>query len=92
MNDIIDRLLLLFELEDIKMPWLESQTGVKVDRWHTIKKGKVMRTTELESIYHVYPEYKVWLATGMEMPEHGQVSPMTKRTQKDLNRQVTGSE
>ena len=38
-----------------------------------------MRTSELEAIQAIYPEYAVWLSTGLEIPEAGHVSPMTKR-------------
>jgi len=81
MNEIIDRFIQLVELEHIKMPWLERQTGIKQDRWHSIKKRKVMRTSELEAMYKICPEYQIWLATGFEVPELGQISPMTKDAQ-----------
>lgn len=79
MNLIIDRFLLIVEYEDIRMPWLESQTGIEAKRWHSIKQRKVMRTSELEMFNNVFPEYKVWLNTGLEIPEAGHISPMTKR-------------
>ncbi|AHK15571.1 hypothetical protein R615_06815 [Thalassolituus oleivorans R6-15] len=79
MNRIIDRFLLLIEIEDRKMPWLESETGINKKRWTNIKQRKIMRTEELEAIQAIYPEYAVWLSTGLEIPEAGHISPMTKR-------------
>lgn len=79
MELIIDRFLLILEAEDIKMPWLESQTEISAGRWHDVKKRKVMRTSELDAFNKIFPEYKVWLSTGLEIPEAGHVSPMTKR-------------
>ena len=82
MNDIVERLSLLIETEKITMTWLERQTGIKRKRWYAIKERKVMRTSELEAVQKIYPEYKVWLSSGMEFPEHGQISPETKEIPK----------
>lgn len=83
MESIIDRFLLIVEAEDIRMPWLEGETKIGAGRWHDIKKRKVMRTSELEAFNKIYPQYKVWLATGIEIPEEGHISPMTKRAHTD---------
>jgi hypothetical protein len=83
MNSTIDRFLLIIEYENIKMPWLEEITGIEVTRWRNIKKRGVMRTSELDAFNKAYPEYSVWLATGLEIPQEGYVSPMTKRGAKE---------
>jgi hypothetical protein len=82
MKTTIDRFLLIVEFEGIKMPWLEKETGIKSKRWHTVKQEKVMRTSEVEAIQTLYPEYAVWLSTGIEIPEAGHISPMTKRAKR----------
>lgn len=82
MNPIVDRFLLIIKYEDIRMPWLEKQTGIEAKRWHSIKQRKVMRTSELEAIQTLYPDYAVWLSTGIEIPEAGHISPMTKRAKR----------
>jgi hypothetical protein len=84
MNTIIDRFLLILQEEQRLMPWLELQTGIPRKRWTNIKQRGVMRTEELEAIYKLYPEYEVWLATGKEYPQQGQISPMTKRAHASL--------
>lgn len=89
MNTIIDRFLLILREEGRQMPWLESETGISRKRWTNIKQRGVMRTEELEAIYAIYPEYEVWLATGREYPEAGQISPMTKRASNKLKNQPT---
>jgi len=38
----------------------------------------------LEKIAEEYPEYGYWLATGKEIPEVGQISPMTESTRQNL--------
>lgn len=78
-ESIVDRFLLLLDFEKNKMPWLEGQTGIDAKRWHGVKQRKVMRTSELDAVLKIYPNYAYWLTTGKEIPEAGQISPMTKR-------------
>ena len=84
MDTIVDRFLETLIAEGIKMPWLEEVTGIETKRWHNIKQRKVMRTEELEAVLRVWPEYSYWMTTGSELPEAGQISPMTKRAQRQL--------
>lgn len=39
-----------------------------------------MKASEVEALTTVWPEYAYWLATGHELPETGQISPMTKKS------------
>tara|TARA_R110001583_G_scaffold136559_1_gene288382 strand:- start:65 stop:319 length:255 start_codon:yes stop_codon:yes gene_type:complete len=82
MKSIVDRFLLLVSAEGVKMPWLEEQTGIEAKRWHTVKQRKGMRTSELETIIAIWPEYAYWLTTGQELPDAGQISPSTKQAQR----------
>jgi len=34
---------------------------------------------EIEGLISVWPEYAYWLVTGLELPESGQISPLTKK-------------
>ncbi len=34
---------------------------------------------EVEALIDVWPDYAYWLVTGKELPESGQVSPLTKK-------------
>ena len=86
MDSISDRFKQLEDAEGFKMPWLEEQTGVKAKRWHTIKQRGDMRSSELSCLIDLWPEYAYWLTTGMELPEAGQISPMTKRAQRQLKK------
>jgi hypothetical protein len=75
-----DRLSLWMDMERIKSPFLEQRTGIKADRWRCIKSGRTeLRASEIQALKKVCPEYCYWLATGEELPEAGQVSPMTKK-------------
>ena len=83
MESTVDRFLVIFEHERLTAPWLEKSTGVEATRWRNIKQRKVMRTSELDSVVKLFPEYAYWLATGDELPEAGQISPMTKQAQRE---------
>lgn len=52
------------------------------------KRGQI-RSEEIEEIGKAFPDYKLWLAFGEEMPEAGQISPMTKAIMNDLQTQRT---
>ncbi|WP_221801660.1 hypothetical protein [Oceanobacter mangrovi] len=79
MSAVVDRLNLLLDLEKVKMPWLEQKTGIKAGKWHKVRRREnEMKTSELEAIAQVWPEYAYWLTTGLELPAAGQISPMTK--------------
>ncbi len=43
-----------------------------------------MRTSELDAVLSLFPEYALWITTGKEIPEAGQISPMTKKAQRTL--------
>ena len=82
MEKAVDRFILLIETEDIKLPWLESVTGITSKRWSNVKyKAAEMRAEELVALGKVFKEYAFWLTTGEELPEAGQISPMTKKAQ-----------
>ena len=84
MESITERFLVIWDFERLEAKWLEKETAVKEARWYTIRKTKDMRTSELEKVQDIFPEYRYWLSTGQELPEAGQVSPMTKRAQRAL--------
>ncbi|CUS41990.1 MAG: hypothetical protein VB954_00110 [Thalassolituus sp.] len=84
MESIVDRFLVLVIAEGVKMPWLAAQTNIEAKRWHTIKQRKGMRTSELEAVIAIWPEYAYWLTTGKEIPDSGQISPSTKQAMRRL--------
>ena len=80
MNEPSERLRLLMDAEKVSAPWLERETGIDKYRWGNVKNGKAkMLVTEIQELSKVWPEYAYWLATGQELPEAGQISPMTKK-------------
>ena len=86
MESILDRSVLLTQLENIKMPWLQEQTGISSSRWNKVKTAQnEMRASDIEALNKVWPEYDYWLSTGLEIPEAGQISPMTKKVTRLMN-------
>jgi len=80
MSEPIDRFKALIQIEQVKMPWLEEQTGISKSRWSNVRDGKAkMLASEIQALASIWPEYALWLTTGNELPDAGQVSPMTKQ-------------
>ncbi|MBL4799308.1 MAG: hypothetical protein JKY50_18035 [Oleispira sp.] len=84
METILNRFVLLVQVENVKMPWLEEKTGVVASRWNKVKTGQnEMRASDIDALILVWPEYAYWLVTGKEIEEVGQIGPLTKRTHKN---------
>ncbi|MGB3608811.1 MAG: XRE family transcriptional regulator [Cellvibrio sp.] len=86
--NVIDRVKLLKTLEGISYADLCEKTGIEKKRLENVIAGKAkLRHEEIESIGKAWPEYMLWLAYETELPEAGQISPMTKAAQKELGTQ-----
>lgn len=90
--DVIDRIKLLIEEEKLTRESLASITGVSYTRWQTVlnRKGKA-RHDDIEALGKAFPNYAYWIAYGTEIPEAGQISPMTKKAQRDYRETGTDS-
>ncbi|WP_276679072.1 hypothetical protein [Thalassolituus oleivorans] len=78
----IDRLKLIWDEERLTATWLADRTGIDEKRWRSVRAKRVeIRGSEIEQISKIFPEYGYWLLTGIELPEAGQISPMTKKAQ-----------
>ena len=42
----------------------------------------------IEKVAEIYPQYGYWIGTGLEIPEVGQISPMTEQAREELNLKV----
>lgn len=86
--DVIDRINLIIEAEKLSREMLSQRTGINYTRWtNALQRKAKLRHEEIEAIGKAWPEYMLWLAYGIEKPEAGQVSPMTKAAQKELGTQ-----
>jgi len=82
--NITERLNAVIEEEGANRPFLEKQTGIKAKRWSNVQSGQAKAyAEEIEAIAKIWPEYSYWLVTGEEVAEVGQVSPLTKRANKN---------
>ena len=85
--DVIERLELIKQLEGFSRDALADECGIKRERLkNTVQRKQRLLFEDLEKVQQRWPEYAYWLTTGLEIPEAGQISPMTKRTQLALKR------
>ncbi|EIK44689.1 hypothetical protein O59_002412 [Cellvibrio sp. BR] len=86
---IKERLIEILKHEEIKNPKLEELTGISRYTWQNIrnKPEREIKEEEIDAIANLFKEYRFWLISGEEMPEAGQVSPMTKAAQSELGTQ-----
>lgn len=86
--DVIERLNKIIEFERVSRDTLSQRTGISYTRWtNALQRKAKLRHEEIEAIGKAWPEYKLWIAYGEELPEAGQISPMTKAAQKELRTQ-----
>jgi hypothetical protein len=52
-----------------------------------LRRKVALRSKELSSIAALFPEFEYWILSGKELPQAGQISPMTKATQSELGTQ-----
>lgn len=86
--DEIDRLKLLFGVIDSSKKSVLEKLGIDYNRFAQVMGRKqALRANELIQIANEFPEHEYWILTGKEIPEAGQISPMTKAAQKELGTQ-----
>jgi len=87
--NITERLNAIIEEEGVNRPFLEKQTGIKAKRWTNVQSGQAKAyAEEIEALCKIWPEYTMWLTSGIEIPEAGQISPLKKRAHKTLNKNL----
>lgn len=86
-----ERINLVIRQEGWTRPQLEEETGIKAKRWENVC-GNLAKPygEEIEALCRIWPEYTFWLATGNEMPEIGQISPLTKQAHQTLKTRPVG--
>lgn len=77
--DVLERIKAIEKQEKIGREDLALKAGIKYTRLRNAVGGQVkLRHEEIIAIANVFPEYAHWLAFGKELPDAGQISPMTK--------------
>lgn len=85
----IDRIREIEKAEGLTREELAMKCGMKYTRLRNVIGGQAeVRVSDLAAIAEALPEYEVWLFTGKEYPEVGQISPKTKQT-KDSDKDET---
>lgn len=87
-DPVIERINAVLSFEKITREELCRATDIGYSRWTNVLQGKAkLRHDEIIAFGKAYPEYKHWIAFDEELPEAGQISPMTKAAQKELGTQ-----
>ncbi|CAA0100674.1 Uncharacterised protein [BD1-7 clade bacterium] len=77
--DIVERLKLLLKAKKVSRPKLGKMTHVSAERWASVVNRKVnVRIDEILEVCELWPMYRHWLIFGEELPESGQISPITE--------------
>lgn len=71
---------------------VSEATGIKEERCKTIRYDKRanLRTSELDLMAERYPEYSLWLRTGLVDPANGEISPDGEGTSRDFTNPNAG--
>jgi len=79
----IERIKEIEKAENLSREELAMKCGIKYTRLRNVVGGQAeVRASDLAGIAEAFPEYEVWLFTGKEYPQDGQISPATKKGQK----------
>lgn len=63
-----------------------DKTGIKKATVENIERElQKINGDQISAIVETFPEYAYWLTTGKELPEVGQISPMTEKTRHEMN-------
>ncbi len=84
-NDFLERVKEIEKYEQLGREDLAMKAGMKYTRLRNLLGGQGQpRLEDIEALTSAFPEYKHWLVFGEELPEAGQISPMTKEQIKVL--------
>ncbi|MFC3115966.1 helix-turn-helix domain-containing protein [Cellvibrio fontiphilus] len=84
----IERIKEIEKAEGLSREELAMKCGMKYTRLRNVIGGQAeVRASDLAVIASAFPEYEVWLFTGKEYPNEGQISPITKITLGELGTQ-----
>ena len=86
--ELTERIKEIEKTEQLTREDLARKIGLTYTRLRNLVGGQTkFRMDDLEAIANKFPEYEYWIYTGKELPESGQISPMTKAAQKELGTQ-----
>tara|TARA_R110001592_G_scaffold246427_1_gene508276 strand:- start:112111 stop:112365 length:255 start_codon:yes stop_codon:yes gene_type:complete len=55
---------------------LEDKTGIDRDTWRNVRYAKQkVNEDHIVAVCEAFPEYRLWIETGLTAPDSGQISP-----------------
>lgn len=79
-------------IDKASMDELVKRTEISGTRWRTVRYDKRTRisTQEVAALVNLYPEYALWLSSGVIAPECGQTSPEYDEAHSKLSKPHAG--
>ncbi|CAN8139368.1 Helix-turn-helix domain-containing protein [uncultured Thiomicrorhabdus sp.] len=78
--DEYERIKKMREITGLSQERFADRYGLKKSQINNIENKKQAVPYEvLKTLGKEFPEFKIWIMTGDEFPEAGQISPMTKK-------------
>ena len=85
--ELLERIKEIEKAEGLTREDLAMKAGLKYTRLRNVVGGQTkVRLEDIEALATAFPEYKHWLVFGEELPEAGQISPMTKATKESYQK------
>lgn len=70
---------------------LVRKSDINYSRWKNLRHKKArLSTEEVEILVKIYPQYALWIASGVVAPECGQTSPEYDEANTNLSNQSAG--
>jgi transcriptional regulator with XRE-family HTH domain len=84
---IRERLLEVIKKAGLSNEDLEKETDISAGKWANLRTKKQRANEDhIRAICNLYPEYAYWITTGLEIPQGGQISPITEATRQNLQK------
>ncbi|MCP5279664.1 MAG: DNA-binding protein [Thiobacillus sp.] len=66
---------------------MEELCGFSATTWNNIYHGKQKANEEhIDAVIKAFPQYRVWLGSGLTFEKEGHTSPVLERIQRDLRK------
>ena len=90
---IKERVITVLKRSGLKLPQLEELTGISRYTWSNLKnpaKAREIKAEEIEAVVKLYPQYALWIVSGIVHPDCGQTSPEYEAANLKLPNQSVG--
>ncbi len=90
---IKERVITILKGSGMRLPELEERTGISRYTWNNLKnpaRNREIKAEEIEAIVRIYPQYALWIVSGIIHPDCGQTSPEYDGANSNLSSQNAG--